>query len=701
MKTREKICEVLRSSNPFASVSAGDPRQFKFPDVVDVDRNVFEALIGVITQKSNEPTMTCAAAVIGEAGSGKTQLIGRLVEYGGKGKTRFNFAYIHPFVDPYQGYRYLLKELIINLKSKPVEGAAYTQLEFICSQIFAKVLTLVAEERKTKALLESAAKIKKNPFGGWKAIAAKPANVKKNWFAVTYKTLMKRHPKLEPSFLKVLLLYLFYPEKRLAAEQWLKGYTVDSDMVELLGIKDRSENKPEALEEEARKIILSLDEIILEYGGRLIVVFFDQLEGLHGEKVMEKFQDMLQMLTNRTRAMMPMAFFRGADWEQRFKTSLDDFIYKRLRGSEHHLQGCTKAQAMELIRLRLDMVLGDIKRPDPLYPFVPDHQAALDQILRAKYILPRHVVVRANKLLTKICSIETEAPDDDRIIRNAWKARYEEILANIEKYEPDEGRLTLALELYLRNRPLDGAYTVPVLKATSESVKYLDLEGEIIQRDAPPAKAAFFIDVERHHAAVAASLRRGVEYLAKKGALALYVRDARALFPEPPRWPGTNEKLEAFKNTGGQGLFLEEKDAAYWYALALLSFAMDAGDVIRDDGAILDGKALDAFLAKHVSGRTYPAFEGVDEYLGRSLKGKAKSDAAGLAEAATEILIVTPAKLMKAETLAEKLREKEKRDVPLETLLPELKKHDDRFSIIPAKDGVIVKLKLDWVHANA
>ena len=702
MKTRDKIFEVIRNNNPFTSVSAGDPRQFLFPDVSDVDRNVFEALIGVISHKRKNPAMTCAVAVVGEAGSGKTQLIGRLVESGAKGDVCFNFAYIHPFVDPYQGYRYLLKELIINLKSKPSAGVAHTQLEIICSQIFTKVFMLVAEEKRTKALLDNAAKMKKNPFLGWRAIESKASNVKKNWFGFTFKTLMKRHPNLEPSFLRVLLQYLFYPEKRLAAEQWLKGYTIDSEMVEQLGINDRSEHQPEALEDEARKIILSLDEIVLKYGGRPIVVFFDQLEGLHGEKVMEKFQDILQLLTDRTQAMMPMAFFRGGDWEKRFKIGLDDFIYKRLRGTEYQLQGCTRSQALELIRLRLDMVLGDMKRPDPLYPFVPDHRQALDRILRSKYILPRQVVVRANKLLTEICNIRVEEPGDDQIIQDAWKARYEEILANIDKYEPDEGRLTLALELYLKNRPADALYTVPVLERTPEITKYLDLDGEMIQPGAHPIKVAFFIDVERHHGAVGASLRRGGAYLAQKGARrAMFVRDVRAPFPELPRWPATNKKLEEFRNTGGEALFLDDKDAASWYALALLSFAVDAGDVTRDNGVPLERKHLDAYLAQNASGRTHPAFAEVDAYLGRSARAKNVADTGGLVEMSSKILLETPAKLMKAEILMNKVREKAKRDVPLEALLPELKKHDDRFSIIPAKDGVIVKLKLDWVHTNA
>jgi hypothetical protein len=673
-----------------------------FPDVSDVDRNVFEALIGVISYKSKNPTMACSAAVVGEAGSGKTQLIGRLVESGAKGEVLFNFAYIHPFVDPYQGYRYLLKELIINLKSKPSEGMVHTQLEIICSQIFVEVFSQAARVKKDKSWLADAAKIQKDPFRGWRAVEAKAASSKKKWFDFTLKTLTGKHPDLESGFLTVLLQYLFYPERRLAAEQWLKGYTIDSEMVEQLGVKDRSDHKPEALEEEARKIILSLDEIILEYGGRPIVVFFDQLEGLHGEKVMEKFQDILQLLIDRTRAMMPMAFFRGSDWQTKFRTGLDDFIYKRLRGSEYQLQGCTKSQALELIRLRLDMVLGDMKRPDPLYPFVPDHRPALERMLRSKYILPRQVVVRANKLLNEICNIKMEEPGDDQVIQDAWKARYEEILANIDKYEPDEGRLTLALELYLKNRSADGAYTVPFLERTPASIKYKDLDGEVTQPGAPPIKVAFFIDVERHHSTVGASLRQGWVYLAQKGVRrAMYVRDVRAPFPELPRWPATNAKLEAFRNTGGQVLFLDDKDAASWYALALLSFAVDAGDVTRDDGVPLEGKHLAAFLAKDVSGRTHPAFAVVDAYLGRNTRAKPVVDTGGLVGLVSEILMKTPAKLMKAEILMDKLREKAKGDVPLEAMLPELKRHDDRFSIIPAKDGVIVKLKLDWVHANA
>ena len=365
-------------------------------------------------------------------------------------------------------------------------------------------------------------------------------------------------------------------------------------------------------------------------------------------------------------------------------------------------KGVLGAEAMKLIELRLDMTLADMKRPNPLYPFVPDHQKELDMILRAKYILPRQVVVRANRLLTEICSIVREETGDDQIIQNAWKARYEEILANIDKYEPDEGRLTLALELYLKNRPEDAAYRMPDLERTAENVRYLDLQGEVRPKDGRPVKVAILIDVERHFATVGASLRRGVDFLAKKGVRqALFVRDMRAPFPEPPRWPATNKQLEAFRNTGGQTLFLEDKDAAYWYALALLSFAVDAGDVTRDDGTPLERTHLDAFLAGHVSGQTHPAFKGVDDYLGRSERAKTVDDTGGLVDLTTEILKKMPAKLMKAELLLNHLRKRTKGDIPLEALLPALKKHDDRFSIIPAKDGVIVKLKLDWIHAQS
>ena len=213
MKSRDQICGAIRNNNPFASHSAGDPRDFRFPDVPEVDRDVFNALIGIIAQKRNHPDMTCAAAVVGEAGSGKTQLIGRLAGSGAKGETPFNFAYIHPFVDPYQGYRYLLKEVVINLHSKSVEGAAHTQMAFICSHIFTRVFTLVAEKQRTKKVLENAEKLKRDPILGWKAVEAISAPVKKRLFDIAQNTLMERHRNLEPVFLKVLLQYLFLSGK--------------------------------------------------------------------------------------------------------------------------------------------------------------------------------------------------------------------------------------------------------------------------------------------------------------------------------------------------------------------------------------------------------------------------------------------------------------------------------------------------------
>ena len=699
MTAQASVCEILKGDNPFASASACDPRDFRYPDVPDVDRDVFESLIGIISKKARDPHMTCAVSVVGEAGSGKTQLIGRLAQYGANNKPYFNFAYIYPFVDPNQGYRYLLKELFINLKDKPVNGGQRTQIELICCALFAGVFILAAESTSNKKMLSKVDQIRKSPFLVWNTVQNLPPERKKIWFGHTQKTLMKKHPQLEPSFIKVLLQYLFHPEKRLAAEQWLMGYIIESDMAGQLGVRDRSRLSPEALEEEARKLILSLDEMLQYYGDRPIVVFFDQLEALRGDKTLEKFQDMVHLLTDKTRRIMPAAFFRGSEWEKKFKKGLDDFLYKRLRGTEYRLQGCTRPQALELIALRLQMALGDLERPDQLYPFLPDHQQELNRMLRAKYILPRQVVVRANKLLNDICNIRTTKPDSNRVIQEALKARFEEILANPDKYEPDEGRLILALELYIKTRSAKARYSATKLQRTTEKTKYLDLQGIISPSQGSAYTMAILIDVERHHASVSAGLKRGLVFLTQKGGRrALFVRDVRAPFPEPPRWPGTNAKLDEFKKAGGAVLFLDDKDAAMWYALALLSFAIESGDVIGKDGAPLTREHLDAFLAEGEWDRISSAFKGIDEYL--SPKETAGKDAGDLASESLEILKNTPARLMRVELLLIKLQDRLKKNVQLEILMSELKKHDDRFSIIPAKDGLVLKLKLDWLHAN-
>src|SRR5262249_16318900 len=157
--------------------------------------------------------------------------------------------------------------------------------------------------------------------------------------------------------------------------------------------------------------------------------------------------------------------------------------------------------------------------------------------------------------------------------REASASQYQAIVRDFERYQPDRGRLRRALELYLRYGP---PHCIPT---ESGQEKYIDFATTLRPARGAPVPTIFLIDVEHHHAAVGACVSRGIAFLEDEpSGRAVYIRDARCPFPPPPTWEATNKKLQRFKACGGTVVFLDTEQAARWYALALLSYAVKEQD---------------------------------------------------------------------------------------------------------------------------
>ena len=337
--TRERLLQ----NNPFSFSAAGDPRENEYPDVEGVDQAVTRSIMQLIEQKQKNPGTPRAAAVLGETGSGKTHMIGRLIRTGSKGKPAFSFAYIRPFIDPNRGFRYLLKEIVSNLNSKSFVRDEYSQIEYVCGKILTHVLIEAARRSSDKKVDSIAKTCQKDPVQALK-LHMKP-KTREAVFRFTKKFLKESHDELDASFLHVLLQYFFYEEKRSAARRWLMGKAIDQEDCNVLEVQDyRSKQPPEALEDEAHQILLSLDLILNHYGDRPLIVFFDQLENLTTKEQLEKFNQLLWFFSDRTRTMMPIAFFRGDEWADNFKVSLDNPIITRLEGHMFWLKGYTQTR---------------------------------------------------------------------------------------------------------------------------------------------------------------------------------------------------------------------------------------------------------------------------------------------------------------------------------------------------------------------
>ncbi len=605
----------LQSHNPFSSNAAGDPRAARYPDVPGLGDDLFQALQALFTRKKEEPHKPCAAAVLGEAGSGKTHLIGRLIKQSRSAAFPYAFAYLLPFIDPGQGFRYLLREIINNLTYTHALGGANTQFEFLAGEIAIKVLTAASEEAQSEAIRKRALSFRDAPANILKCRFIPPF-MRADLVQYGRDHLLQRNPELHPAFLKVLLQYCFEKSKRPAAQQWLMGRVIDADDSRRLGVSDRSGLAASQLEQEAQEMLASLD-LLLHLHARPLIIFFDQLENLHDADQIKKFQSMVFFLSDIRKAMLPVAFFRAQDWERKFKLQFDDFCSGRFKANLYDLKGCNRAQGIALIRARLELALGDMEPPNPMYPFYPGYEDKLHQRLRAHEMHPRQVITRANGLLLEILGGQaSDADSRETVLKKALDARINEIRADIQRWRPDKEQLALALELYLANRPDIYPFHLADITPAEVSGNFTFLQGRLMRPRRKAVPAGFIIDTETHHTTVAASLRHGINFLYEQpDAKAVYVRDGRCPFRGPRHWKKNNELLETFLEMGGCKLVLEETDAAVWYALMRLQFDVRAGDVSAPGGGPIRSTHLHGFIAAVVDGDAYPALGRLDGCL--------------------------------------------------------------------------------------
>jgi hypothetical protein len=512
----------------------------------------------------------------------------------------------------------------------------------------------------------------------------------------------------------VFLQYFFYPKRRIPALRWFSGYAVDDGDLRLLNVGDRSAQDTAALEQEARDILQSLDTLLSHYSGRPLVVFFDQLENMRTEELIQKFCQLVYFLSDQCRSMLPVAFFRQTLWDNEFKPKIDSACSERLEANKMLITGANREQAVALVKSRLKHVLGRTKRPDELYPFYPHYREAFDAMFSYGETFPRQVLIGSNRLLRDIIEGKTPAPRPENggdpldILASEFESRHQEILAEFNEFSPDEGRLTLALEQYLINRPQDGPYRFDDLEWSPNRIRYIDLRGDLIKNGQTTGEAVFMVDVELHHRSVGASLDRGLNHLRDHGqnGRALYVRDKRCKFPET--WRRNNQRLEELRELGGGAVFLDDKQAARWYALARLKQDVVSGDVTDHSGRMIGEDQYRRFVRERVDGEKYPGFKPIDDYFlgivnGPNGNGNGRNYAE-ISQTAMDVLFKSPAKMMKGDFLAVEVTRRLKLEEALdaEALLSAFNQADksDVFSVFGSPPGVIVQLRVRKYHAQ-
>ena len=576
---RDEALDILKKNNPFVSSSAGDPWKSKYPHVESVNRKTFQSLKRLIDQKRQDRSLNAAGLVLGEAGSGKTHLIGRVLELARQERGSVAFAYVQPIEDPEQTFRYLLREVVVNLCHPVKKSSGTAPLDDLLAYPMLECLERCfggSREKKHEKLM---AGIRSNPSRIFATRRLKPEA--RLQVAQSACLLLERSlPELPDGFLIALLRYRFGPKKR-AALQWLKGGAIDRDDCRALGAKPRNDRSAAFLEQEARSILNAFGLLLARYGV-VLVVCFDRLENLESAEQIRSFGKMVEFLVDTAPAMLPLVCCRGDLWDSGLKARLNEHVTTRLATNPFVLEGCSPSLAMEIIEKRLAFVLGG-NRHDPCFPLCEDK---LRKAFEGEIQSPREIIVQANRILNEELGAErVEVPGIANQLAEAFKLQYKNVLSDFKRHPPDRTRLRLAIELLLSHTGDTAGFCADNFRKIDECVDFMcriqsKHSNHVPQNNGASKDAVFIVDVEEDFRTVGRCLQRGLDFLEKyTDGKAFYIRDARCPFPALPRWPATNRKREKFENSGGTTVFLQKEQAARLYALAFLKYAVKEGDV--------------------------------------------------------------------------------------------------------------------------
>ncbi len=366
--------DLFRRHNPFTSSSVGDPWEATYPDVSSINEHAFRGLWQLIEQKTRSPALNCAGLILGEVGSGKTHLLGRILTRSKQTRFPCAFAYIQPLEDPEQTYRYLLREVMVNLFHPMEASSQATQ--------FRRLVTKVFLEGSHARQAPSRLTITPSTFA---AIQQR-----------VIRLLSTAYPAISRRFVHVLLQYAVL-ERRTAAMAWLTGQVLDDKDAALLQVPDRAQLSAASLEEEARHLLTSLGLLLTRYRQPLVICF-DRLENLETDEQVHALGKMVEFLVDKAQAMLPMACFRGMQWEEKFRHKLNQHVSSRLETNKFELRGCTPEQALAIVRSRLAAVPGN-QWADTLFPFDPEE---LLKTFHLGLYSPRRVITLANQRLRQL-----------------------------------------------------------------------------------------------------------------------------------------------------------------------------------------------------------------------------------------------------------------------------------------------------------
>lgn len=527
MADSKPILEQLRENNPFASLASPLPFENTNPDIQQLNRETSDTIEQLLRQKRRAPSVPLAGLILGEAGSGKTHMLARILRKLRNNASTAIFVAVRTFRDPDSVTQYLLSEMFISLKS--MHSGGRTQFDVIVSE----VMNTYNERRRNDGFTST-----------------------ENLDLKTY--LGRDMPNLDRNFLKCLLLYMTTNDETVKANvlDWLETGLDDNDSLSLgLPMKDIHSMTDAKRESIAEKTIISLGTV-LAYAKIPMLVCFDQLEAMKDRKIIEAWGNVVAMLINDLPGVLPLCFIKFEVWRDVFMPVLDDAVLQRIRSNTMIMNTCTIAQAKHLIHDKIAYVFKD--NAEEKYKWLISR---MGDTLSAG-LSPRDVIELANRAIIN----STSDPKEDiyLTIANAYSDECKKIRSDPVSWPPNADQLTLALEVWLNAH--EG------LELSEGDGKTLKFRGTYGDRH-----IAFAVVAAKSHFVASAGLKKGTAFLSEyPDGLCCYITEEKT---HKKTWKQANENMRIFQEAGGKVIMLDGEARTDWYGLTALINRIDNGDV--------------------------------------------------------------------------------------------------------------------------
>lgn len=531
MTDNNTILKKLRENNPFSSPASPLPWDNMTPDLQNLNRETSDEIEQLIRQKRLKPAVPLGGLILGEAGSGKTHMLTRILR-----KLRNNaqlavFVAVRAFTDYSSVTQHLLAEIFNSLKL--IHSGERSQFDMIADEFMNAY-----RERRRNDGFSSIEDLDIRSF------------------------IRKDIPRLDRNFLKCLLLYISANDEGTKADilDWLCGKLDDEDS-QSLGLPSRiTDTMTNAkLEQEAENTLISLG-LVLGYAKVPMIICFDQLDGMKDKeeprKLISAWGNVVSLLMNDLSGILPLCFMKAQTWNDVFLPVLDEAVVQRVKNNTMIMRECSVTQAKQLIHDRITAAFsGD---SEEIYSWL------VSRISITKGISPRDVIELANRVINISGNPIDEQEETKKTITSVFNDEYKKIQAAPLAWPPNAEQLILSLEVWLSS--LEG-FTVQ-----KTAGKYIRLQGIHGNR-----KFAFIIVIPKSHVTATNGVKEGLKFLAEyPGSFCCYILEEKS---HKATWKKFAEKLNEFEQAGGFTARLDKDSRVNWYALTALINRVDNGDV--------------------------------------------------------------------------------------------------------------------------